>query len=251
MQSVVKVASWLKMISKTLFFYVISYLFFLILLWTSKEKRGLRVFDDKGLADNLPMLIALHVGGIFLFGVIPLISSHPGTFRFLNVDLAGRLSTWITVIMFILSLIITPRIIKKKFSQLEENTPVYTSPGTPFYMVYFFIRFMFIGVYECWFRGFLLTDCIISFGIGWAILINVCLYAVLHIVNGKDEVIACIPYGLLLCTLCIWQGAVWPAVVIHLALTIPYELGFIRKMKTKISLQNESVDNRSLGLYRK
>ncbi len=101
-----------------------------------------------------------------------------------------------------------------------------------FIVGYFFIRILFICAYESWFRGYLLHDCITSLGEPLAILLNVSLYTLLHVVNGKEETLACIPFGLLLCGLCIWQGAGWPAVVIHLTLTITYETSFIRKLKT-------------------
>lgn len=98
------------------------------------------------------------------------------------------------------------------------------------FFAYFFVRIIFICTYEIWFRGFLLHDCIINFGVPLAILMNVSLYTLLHVVNGKEETPACIPFGLLLCSICIWQGTAWPAVVIHLALTISYEISFLRKI---------------------
>jgi membrane protease YdiL (CAAX protease family) len=238
------------MLLTPLVFYVLSFLFFLILQRIAKEKQGLRLFDERGLAANLPILIFLHVGGILLFGLLPLLCDHPGAFIFIDIDAVGKLSTWVAILLFILSLIITPRILEKKIRDLPDNPFAHNAAGVSFYLIYFFLRIVFIGVYECWFRGYLLTDSIFSFGIVWAVVINIGLYAILHLVNGRDEVIACFAYGLLLCSLCIWQGAVWPAVVIHLALTIPYEFGFLRKRKTKISLHHENSSHGSIRLYR-
>ena len=220
----------------TFYYYVFSFLFFFLLLWISKQKKGLRLFDEKGFAANMPMLIGLHIAGIFLFGILPFLFAHPGSFVFFKMNSAGNSSAMIVALLAFMSLMITPRILEKKFGKSQSFVSE-TSLGTAFLLAYFPIRIVFIVVYECWFRGFLLTDSIISFGIIWAILINICLHALLHVVNGKDEVIGCFPYGLLLCLLCIWQGAVWPAFVLHLALTLPYELGYIRKMKFKIALQ--------------
>lgn len=218
-----------------LLFHSSIYLLFLILLWSAKERQGIRLFDEKGLTPNLPILIEFQLAGIFLFGILPFAFDHPGTFSFFNGFDARNPSTWITVALVIVSLMITPQILIKKIKALPDMSNTSSSPATNVYLAYFIIRILFIVAYECWFRGFLLMDSIANFGIYWAILINVCLYAVLHLANGKDEVIACFPYGLLLCILCLWQGAIWPAVVIHLALTVPYESGYVRRIKQKIA----------------
>lgn len=225
------------MITISFLCYAASFLIFLGLLWISKEKQGLRLVSENGLAANLPMLMLLHVAGIFLFGIIPLVSDHTVIFFFFDSDAAHKPSTWTTALLVLLLLVMTPRIIDNRFRKWQDTASVHPSPGQTFYILYFIVRILFIAVYECWFRGYLLTDSIAAFGITWAILLNILLYALLHVANGKDDVIACFPFGLLLCSLCIWQGAVWPAVVIHLALTIPFELGYVRRMKTRITLQ--------------
>lgn len=225
------------MITLPLVSYASCFLIFLVLLWISKEKQGLRLVSENGLAANLPMLIMLHVAGIFLFGIIPLLSYHPGSFVLMDSGAALKPSTWTTFLLVLVLLVITPRIINNRQRKWQDTTPVQTSPGRGFYLLYFTVRILFIAAYECWFRGYLLTDSIVTFGVTWAILLNIGLYALLHVANGKDDVIACFPFGLLLCSLCIWQGAVWPAVFIHLALTIPFELGYVRKMKTRLTLQ--------------
>ena len=213
------------------FFHCATFLLFLLLLWRAKHKKGLRLFDDSGLAANLPILLELQLAGIFLFGILPFLYGHTGTFIFFDSIPVENPSTWITILLVFISVIITPQILGKKLSAFPDMINGASFPRTAFYVLYFMIRILFIASYEIWFRGFLLTDSIVTVGPVLALMINILLYAVLHMVNGKEEVIASIPYGLLLCGLCIWQGAVWPAVVIHLALTIPYELGFVRKLK--------------------
>jgi membrane protease YdiL (CAAX protease family) len=115
---------------------------------------------------------------------------------------------------------------------------------------YFIVRILFICAYETWFRGCLLNDCIIIFGKPLAIIINVGLYMILHLVNGKDEALACIPFGCLLCGISIWQNAAWPAMAIHLALTIPCEISYIQKLKKLKMFRYENSNNRGIGIYR-
>lgn len=119
---------------------------------------------------------------------------------------------------------------KKKLSVTACKATSNDAPGIGFILAYFLVRIIFICVYENWFRGYLLNDCIFSFGVPVAVVINVCLYSLLHAVNGREEVLACFPFGVLLCSLCIFQNVIWPAIAIHLALTITYEIGFVRQM---------------------
>jgi membrane protease YdiL (CAAX protease family) len=125
--------------------------------------------------------------------------------------------------------IISYRLATKKFKGATEQGLVLMPVNSLLIISYFFVRFVFIACYEIWFRGLLLNYGIDHFGIISAILFNVGIYSLLHIVNGKQEMISCIPFGFLLCFLSIWQGSALPAVVIHLALTITYEFSFYRK----------------------
>lgn len=217
----------------TISYYFISYLLFFALLWLSKEENGNRLVDKNGLISNPRILIVLHIGGIILFGVLPFLSNHPSSSVLYDRSALRSLPAWITLLLMILLILRVPRIAKTKFREVESIAHVHSSLSTVFIIVYFFMRILFICAYETWFRGYLLKDCITSFGEPLAVLLNVSLYTLLHVVNGKDEVLACIPFGLLLCSLCIWQGEAWPAIVIHLALTIPYEISFIQEIKTQ------------------
>jgi membrane protease YdiL (CAAX protease family) len=219
------------------------------LLWLSKAKQGLRLFDDCGFVANPPMLILLHAGGIILF-LFPLLFSHFNSFvLFSNNDFESP-AAWVTIICFLLLLFISPKIAQKKYSKSAGNVLRGKLPGMKFIILYFIVRILFICVYESWFRGYLLSDSTSSMGWVLAVLLNISLYAFLHIVNGKDEVIACFPFGILLCCLCTWQGAVWPAIVLHLALTVPYEISLLRKMNPNKQQPYENFSNGSFGVSR-
>ncbi|MBS1935046.1 MAG: CPBP family intramembrane metalloprotease, partial [Bacteroidetes bacterium] len=91
---------------------------------------------------------------------------------------------------------------------------------------YFTLRILFLVVYECFFRGILLVACISCFGVSQAIVINILLYAGIHIINGREQVIASVPFGFALCMLCISWQSVWPATLLHPALSVTHE-GYI------------------------
>ncbi len=232
-----------------LFILSISYVLFAIILWHSKVRQGLRLFDDKGPVSNRRMLILLHISGIILFS-IPLFLGSASSIELFGNSAIGGPSAWVSPSFFVLVLLLSPRIAKGKFDKLSGNEFTKKIPGIIYIIFYFILRILFISVYEIWFRGFLLNASILVLGPVLAILLNTILYMLLHIVNGKNEVIACIPFGILLCCLCICQRAVWPAILIHLALTIPFEMYFLKNIKTINQNTHEDINNRSFGLSR-
>ncbi|MEO5944427.1 MAG: hypothetical protein ABIP30_10340 [Ferruginibacter sp.] len=128
-------------------FYSISYFFFFMLLFLSKANHGLRLFDDKGFVSNPAMLIALHLGGILLFSV-PSFLGHHNSFVLYDSNIMENPSTWVTLILFIILLFISPRLAEKKYSKSSVNLRTDAFPGIRFIIFYFIIRIVFIYVYE-------------------------------------------------------------------------------------------------------
>lgn len=77
--------------------------------------------------------------------------------------------------------------------------------------------------YEFMFRGLLLFSGVPVFGIWPAIVLNVSLYAIVHIPKGLRETIASIPLGLILCVLTIKTGTIWIAYFTHVILALSNE----------------------------
>lgn len=213
----------------TILIYSITYLSFFALLWLSKEKKGIRLLDENGPVKNRRMLFVLHIGGILLFGILPIyFLNHFSLIVFGKNFPEGTLSAELTGLLVILSIIITPLLAEKQTGREAGSASVGISFSNLFITNYFFVRILFLCAYEIWFRGYLLTDCLNSFGVPLAIFLNVGLYTLLHIVNGKKEMLACIPLGLLQCSLCVWMGAAWPAIVLHIVFTVSYETRQVR-----------------------
>lgn len=237
------------MTNKTDLFYLygFSYLFFFLLLWFTRAYKANRlVGEDGAFSSSRILLVILHLAGIFLFGAFPFFFQRSGYVLFQQTTAIWP--TVVTLFLAILALLVSPLFSSKRETQVldvAENA----FPAAPFLILYFFVRIIFIASYEMWFRGWLLTDSLANFGVPIALCLNVSLYTLLHLVNSRKEMIGCIPFGLTLCCLCIWQGAVWPAILIHLALTISYELKLLKIVKTK-TLQNEGLSYRSLRLHR-
>jgi membrane protease YdiL (CAAX protease family) len=210
--------------------YIAIYVLFFSLLWFSKEKRANRLFDNHGITVNPLLLILFHLAGILILGFAPLLSGHE--FSYLPEQKTTILMIGATVLLTCLCILVSYQLAQKKIKQLREGGLIVISVSKLVLIIYFLVRVLFICFYEIWFRGMLLNYGISNFGIVTGIVLNVALYSLLHIVNGKEELLSCIPFGILLCYVSLWQGSVIPAIAIHLALTITYELSFIKKVKT-------------------
>ena len=214
-----------------LLIYAVSYLLFFMMLLLSKARQANRLLDEKGAVSNRGMLLLLHSAGILLLGAF--------SFYFFDQPLheivwgknpPGDLQVLVSVFFVITALLIVPVLAEKKMSGMKVNRSMTRSFSIGFITNYFFVRVLFLCVYEIWFRGYLLTDCISSWNIPVAIFINIVLYVLLHSVNGKEEMRGCVPFGLLLCGLCIWTGAAWPAIALHIALAVSYEAHLVKRI---------------------
>jgi membrane protease YdiL (CAAX protease family) len=208
---------------------VAVYSLFFSFLWLTKEKRANRLFDNDGLTSNPVLLIVFHIAGILIFGFTPVLSGHG--YSYLTIQPIASIMILVTIALVGLCIIISYHLASKKFNQFPLTVSLQI-PGNFLIVIYFITRILFICFYEIWFRGFLLNYGIDNLGTLSAVLVNVCLYSLLHMVNGRQEMISCIPFGILLCYLSIWQGSALPAIAIHLALTLTYELSFLKKIKT-------------------
>jgi membrane protease YdiL (CAAX protease family) len=74
---------------------------------------------------------------------------------------------------------------------------------------------IYLAGYEFLFRGLLLFGCYNAFGYWPAIVINLALYAALHLPKGLKEATATIPFGILICYLTLETHSILPAILIH------------------------------------
>jgi membrane protease YdiL (CAAX protease family) len=104
--------------------------------------------------------------------------------------------------------------------------------------LYTFLRGAFLVIYEWFFRGLLLLGFSACLGMNWAIVINVFLYAVLHLHKSKKEIVGCLPFGLLMCVFTVWWQSIWPAIIFHIQLVIINEWPLLQK---SISFQKQNA----------
>ena len=211
--------------------YLICYSGFFILSWLAKSNDGNKLLDEKGTVRNPGTLIGLQIGGILWLGLVPFF-----IFKYsLNEIVFGTTTPNILSLVIFFALIIAVVFVaytqsKKTIEELQNRELAINILNTSFIVRYLVARFIFLCVYEIFFRGYLLSDSIDQLGIASAITINIILYALVHIFSGKKEIIGCIPFGLALCAVTILFKAVWPAIVLHLALSFTFEISSINRI---------------------
>jgi membrane protease YdiL (CAAX protease family) len=210
-----------------------------VINWVSTINNNQRLINDKGVFTSKPgTLIGFHILGIICLGILPILLLKQSVLKVLTGDEIPE-SFFVFLYLLIFTLIITVAFkqSKKAFKKKQESFESSVHLPTTFFISYFIIRILFLFVYELWFRGFLLFDSISWVGIPLAVTTNVFLYVLLHIFNSKQEMWACIPFGILVCLLSILYNAAWPAIILHIGFSLVYELHFYRSYlyKSKIA----------------
>lgn len=213
--------------------YALCYSIMFTLTWISKQNKSNRLFNSEGLlASNVSYLMALHFAGIFWFALVPAMLFKYSLKTFLLGSGYPNFFWSLSVVLLILILVITSSRESSKIHIKQENIQ---TPSNKFFSYYFTVRILFLCAYELFFRGFLLFDCIKWFGILPAIIISTSLTILIHVFTNKKEMWGCVPFGIILCSCCIALNAVWPAIALHLALSLAYEIPpahqFIKQLK--------------------
>jgi len=210
--------------------YIFIYVLFFGFSWMSKIRGIHRLINDDGGFTQKPRgLISAHIIGILWLGLFPLIVLKQSIFKVLT-EIKIPVSFIIVLYFFLFILIVTIAFeqSKKAYEKSQVSSESFARLSSKFFNSYFIARALFLFSYELWFRGFLLFDCIHWFGIPLAVFINVSLYVLLHIFNGKKEALACIPFGLLVCFFSILFNSALPAILLHIGFSLAYEFNIYR-----------------------
>ena len=176
--------------------------------------------------------ILLHAFGVLLMGVATGIVSDPFVF------LAGihtvkppyGMAGFTTLLLSVTAAALAFREARKMAGEAEGG-----SSAPHLLLIYFPLRTVYIAAYEYFFRGILLFSCLQVFNSFWAILVNTVFYLVAHLMGDKKEKMGTLLLGPLLCVACIMASSYWPAVFVHLSLTLFYEGTFIRLTQHSIN----------------
>lgn len=214
--------------------YTLCYTMVFVAAWISSCNKSSRLFNAKGeAASNATDLLGLHVAGIFWLGLVPAPLFRQVALNILPLNGAPAfLWTCCFLIAFMLAV----------FTGMKAGRCVhirYSSSSVlsdKFLVVYFTVRILYLAAYELFFRGVLLFGLAAEYGVITALIISTALTVLLHVFTNKKEMLGCIPFAIVLGCLCISSNAVWPAMVIHIALSLSYEIPPVKHFFTRLKL---------------
>ena len=220
------------MLYKTnLLIYSLSFILMFIITWISKVKSSNRLFDEKGIAaKSSGILIGLHVSGILILGLLPVLILQKPLTQLISGNGITTVAGSLFCVLFVLASF-TGFSAGKKIIIKEVNMQILS---LRFLTQYFIVRILFLCSYELFFRGMLLFDCIKWFGNFTAIAITTLLTVLIHLFTNKKEMWACIPFGIALSSLCIVVDGVWPAILLHVILSLTYEIPPVNHCLTQL-----------------
>lgn len=210
--------------------YFFTYVLFFFISWKSRHAGSLRLFNDAGEISPIPeKVINAHLAGICTLGVIPLLLLKNTKLQMLT-GYSMPNPYYLLLYLQLLTLVVSIAFKQSKITIAKKDDFTGNLKGhtSTVYTHYFIIRGLFLFVYELWFRGYFLFNSIDWMGMPAAILLNVFLYAAVHIFNSKKELLASIPFGILLCLLSILFNTAWPAAIFHIAFSLVYEINIYR-----------------------
>jgi membrane protease YdiL (CAAX protease family) len=221
--------------------HITCYTLLFIITWYAKHKRSLKLLDFEGWPHSFYLILVFQFSGIILFGIIPIL--------FLGWNTALRLTTstlqsttpqifltfTLAIIAGSIAFIQSKTIIIYNYNQ-EKRTE---KPHLQHFHLYLFLRVFYLLAYEFWFRGFFFFDSINVWGLTLAIIINTFFYVLIHYFSGQKEMLACVPFGIIMCLLCWWTNTVWPAMIIHVTIAMAYEINIIYQFSKNNDLSNE------------
>lgn len=205
-------------------YYTISFIVFLVFTWRLSRSNNHQLFIY-----NLPVSkpfnwLLLQIAGIVLFGlVIPINYTVSLNDILFSYDKLSVIKIICLLICIMLILILAFYNNRKKEALVSESSINYLYQNIQFVILYFFVRGFFIVIYEIWFRGYLLYETAKEYGTITAVILNVILYFIIHIFNERKILAGTVIFGLILCLFTIWFKSAWPAIIMHLVLTISAE----------------------------
>jgi membrane protease YdiL (CAAX protease family) len=178
------------------------------------------------------------LSGFLIFGIIPFIAAFVLiSFRPAEMGLKWFRHSWdipLLAAIIILVCIVTNRAALKEKTYRKYPQIRLHSWTIPVFFTSYSGWVIYLFAYEFLFRGLLLSACL-PFGIWQASAINCTIYAIVHIHQGKGEIIGSVFFGLVLCLLTIYTGSILAPFLVHLSLSISTELWSIKNNpKTRV-----------------
>jgi len=202
---------------------IISHLLFSLVNFIAWKKGCISLTGETKLINSLAGINIKNIAGIFLLG-LPLILSADNWSLLLSWPVSvSLLQVLVAVILLSLTCMVSLYSAMKKTRTYAQAGKITILPAIAPAAFYLLVRIIFLVIYECFFRGLLLFTCIGICGITGAILINLFYYSMIHAFNERSEMLACVPFGIVLCGISIYWQSLLPAILFHLLLAVTHE----------------------------
>ena len=205
---------------------VIAYAVILLHFYKASKKDCINIADVVQSSGQLSILNERHTGSLVAMCIPVLLVGAQNNdwlqLRFTPEIHVAALTFILGIAAFIIALFTAIKTIKK-------GVPAHF--GQEKMEKYIFIRTIFLVVYEIFFRAVLLQVSLQFVPVPIAVAINVILYVGAHAFSTRQEFWGSLPFGVLLCWLTLFSGSVWPAVLVHALLALPYDLVLLSTAK--------------------
>lgn len=202
-----------------------SFTLYFILTYLYKQ---LRIINLEGAIQKIRgvrLLNTRHLVGILVLGLLFYLA-FPETRDFL--DRAEGVNA-VFILLLGAFIVISSSVAYQAFrsKKFDFGTKVYANPYQAW--GYFVLRLLFLFSYEYFFRGILFLGLLSTFPLLTAILINTVLYVIIHLFDSRKEVFGAIPFGIVMCLFVYFANSIWPAFLLHAALSLTYEISLYKK----------------------
>ena len=213
------------LVTSFLAYFIISYMYKIVNV-NNIEKS---LLTEKGL-----LLINLrHILGIVLFGIIFFLLLPDYRRLITTIEVPNLNILLVLTVVVIVSAFISYYSAKNNLKNKTEKSGYHIDHG----WMYFTIRILFLLSYEYFFRGVLFFSLLEENHVVIAIIVCTSLYVLIHAFDSRNEIIGAIPFGIILCLFSYFTNSIWPAFIIHMTLSIVYELSMLKQLSHKIKLR--------------
>lgn len=157
---------------------------------------------------------------LMLFSLLLCSANHQNVFLSFS---ANEKSAWITILLLCLCFSVS---VYSGLQAKAKNGAIVSIQET---IGYLSLRIPGLIIYEIFFRGVLFGIFLEWFPVSVAIILSVVLYAIAHAFSSRREFIGSFVFGIVLCYVTILNRSIYPAVLLHLSLAVPYETILLTK----------------------
>jgi membrane protease YdiL (CAAX protease family) len=171
-------------------------------------------------------IVAVRLFGALIFGATSIITAYSIGYsaEYIGIAIAPTLLSLIFIACFGLIMVV----VNYFAARTEDNLAMYPQIriekfSTSVFIISAITWLLYLMGYEIMLRGFLFSFCMAEFDLKSAILINISIYALIHLPKGLKETIGSLPMGAVLCYITYKTGSIWAAFFIHGTLALSNE----------------------------